>query len=174
MAWSVPLSRSTLRVGGGSAFFVRHRSRTVTTIAPHLRFREARERLGLSPDEVASRSGVSSPSIWDLEEIEGELTSCYSPRDIQQLCRVLGIRPVELFADSIAESPVSAGELVQRIHTECRSRGVTLEQFEDAVGWRLSACIEPPEHLLEDMTVDGLQWLCRELRIDWRRVFLGL
>ena len=23
MAWSVPLSRSTLRVGGGSAFFVR-------------------------------------------------------------------------------------------------------------------------------------------------------
>jgi hypothetical protein len=26
MALSVPLSRSTLRVGGGSAFFVRHRS----------------------------------------------------------------------------------------------------------------------------------------------------
>ena len=51
--------------------------------------------------------------------------------------------------------------------------GVTLEQFEDAVGWRLSACIEPPERLLEDMTVDGLQWLCRELHIDWRRVFLS-
>jgi hypothetical protein len=33
----------------------------------------------------------------------------------------------------------------------------------------LSACIDPPQRLLEDMTVDGLQWLCRELRIDWRR-----
>ena len=30
------------------------------------------------------------------------------------------------------------------------------------------------ESLLEDMTVDGLQWLCRELRIDWRRVLLSL
>jgi len=62
------------------------------------------------------------------------------------------------FCDSIAESPVSADELVQRIHAECRSRGVTLGQFEDVVGWRLSACIEPPEHLLEDMTQRYL-WL---------------
>jgi hypothetical protein len=87
---------------------------------------------------------------------------------------VLGIRPIELFADDITEPRVSADELVRQIHAECRSRGVTLEQFEDAVGWRLSACIEPPERLREDMTVDGLQWLCRELRVDWRRVLLSL
>jgi hypothetical protein len=136
---------------------------------PRLRFREARERLRLSPDEVATRSGVSSPSIWDLEEIEGELTSNYSPRDLQHLCRVLGIRPVELFGGELSEPPVSADELARLIHDECRSRGITLEQFEDAVGWRLTACIDPPGKLLEDMTVDGLQWLCRELRIDWRR-----
>jgi hypothetical protein len=128
----------------------------------------------LSPDEVAARSGVSDAGVWDIEHFEEDLTCCYSPRDVQKFCRVLGIRPVELFADSIAESPVSADELVQRIHAECRSRGVTLEQFEDAVGWRLSACIEPPERLLEDMTLDGLQWLCRELRIDWQRVLLSL
>jgi transcriptional regulator with XRE-family HTH domain len=136
---------------------------------PRLRFREARERLGLSPDEVATRSGISAPSIWDLEEIEGELTSNYSPRDLQQLCRLLGIQPAELFGGELSEPPVSANELARLIHDECRSRGVTLEQFEDAVGWRLSACIDPPGKLLEDMTVDGLQWLCRELRIDWRR-----
>jgi hypothetical protein len=63
---------------------------------------------------------------------------------------------------------------VKHIHTECATRGVTLGQFEDIVGWRLSACIAPPEKLFVDMTVDGLQWLCRELRIDWRRVFLSL
>ena len=34
MALSVPLSRSTLRVGGGSAFFVRHHSRCMNK--PHL------------------------------------------------------------------------------------------------------------------------------------------
>ena len=60
------------------------------------------------------------------------------------------------------------------IREECRKRGVTLEQFEDAVGWRLSQCMDPPERLLEDMTLDGLQWLCRELGIDWHRVILSL
>ena len=73
----------------------------MTATAPHLRFREARERLGLSPDEVAQRSGVSSAGVWDIEECEGDLTCCYSPRDVQQFCRVLGIRPVELFADEV-------------------------------------------------------------------------
>ena len=141
----------------------------MNAVAPHIRFREARERPGLSPAEVAARSGVSDAGVWDIEAGEGDLTRCYSPRDVQKFCRVLGIHPVELFGEEISEPAVSADELVQLIHEECRSRGVTLEQFEDAVGWRLSACIEPPERLLEDMTVDGLQWLCRELRIDWRR-----
>jgi hypothetical protein len=38
----------------------------------------------------------------------------------------------------------------------------------------LTACIEPPDRLLEDMTIDGLQWLCRELGIHWHRVILSL
>ena len=144
---------------------------------PNLRFREARERLGLSPQEVVERSDafdISVPGIWDIEVMEGDLTSCYSPREVQQLCKVLGIHSIDLFGDGISEPAVSAEELIHRIHDECRSRGITLEQFEDIVGWRLSACISPPEKLLEDMTVDGLQWLCRELAIDWHRVILGL
>jgi transcriptional regulator with XRE-family HTH domain len=148
---------------------VRSRSRIVTATAPHIRFREAREPLGLSPDELAAKSGVSDAGIWDIEAFEGDLTCCYSPADVRKFCRVLGIRPAELFGSEISEPPVSPRELERLIHEECRLRGVTLEQFEDAVGWRLSACIEPPERLLQDMTVDGLQWLCRELRIDWRR-----
>jgi transcriptional regulator with XRE-family HTH domain len=143
-------------------------------IAPHLRFRQARERRGLSADEVATRSGISLGSVWDFEAFEEELTSGYSPRDLQALCRVVGLRPIELFGDDSTDTPVSANELAEMIREECRSRGITLIRFEDAVGWRLSACIDPPEKLLEDMTVDGLQWLCRELRIDWRRVFLCL
>ena len=141
----------------------------MTATAPHIRFREARERAGLSPDDLAARSGVSDACIWDIESFEGDLTCCYSPSDVQKFCRVLGICPVVLFGGELSEPAVSPDELVTLIHEECHSRGVTLENFEDSVGWRLSACIEPPERLLEDMTVDGLQWLCRELRIDWRR-----
>ncbi|HEY0455333.1 MAG TPA: helix-turn-helix transcriptional regulator [Verrucomicrobiae bacterium] len=141
----------------------------MNAVAPRIRFRAARERAGLSPTELASLSGVSDAGIWDIEDCDGDLTSCYSACDVQKFCRVLGIRAADLFGDSFSEPLVSPGELVRLIHEECHLRGVTLEQFEDAVGWRLSACIEPPEKLLEDITVDGLQWLCRELRMDWRR-----
>jgi transcriptional regulator with XRE-family HTH domain len=121
---------------------------------PGLRFREARERLGLSPDEVAARSGISSADVWEIGGLDGDLTCCYSPKQLRQLCGVLGIHPVELFGGEVSE-PVSPEELVRLIHEECRLRGVTLEQFEDLVEWRLSACIEPPKKLLEDMTVDA-------------------
>jgi hypothetical protein len=113
-------------------------------------------------------------SPWHIETDDAEFTCCYSPSEAQAFCRVLGARPAELFGISGSESPISAAELVQLIHDEYRSRGISLEQFEDVVGWRLSACIEPPELLFTEMSIDGLQWLCRELRIDWHRVILSL
>jgi transcriptional regulator with XRE-family HTH domain len=145
----------------------------VSAIAANIRFREARERIGLSLNDVAAQSGISEAEARDIEACEGDLTCCYSPRDLQKFCRVLGIHPSELFGERITEPAISAVELAERIRAECSSRGVTLEQFEDTVGWRLSACIEPPDRLLEGMTVDGLQWLCRELQIDWRRALPG-
>jgi hypothetical protein len=142
--------------------------------SPGSRFRDCRERADLSHDDAARLMGITSPSVWDIESHDDELSSCYSPSEVQQFCRVLGVRPIELFGVEITESAVSAAELVRLIHEQCRSRSVTLVQFEDAVGWRLSACMEPPGHLLEDISIDGLQWLCRELGIDWRRVILAL
>jgi transcriptional regulator with XRE-family HTH domain len=134
-------------------------------------FRELRERAGLSLDEAAAAMGVSP---FHIETDDAEFTCSYSLADAQRFCRVLGARPSELFGVEVAEAPVSAEELVRRIHEEYRKRGITLETFEDAVGWRLSACMEPPEHLFNDMSLDGLQWLCRELHVHWHRVILGL
>jgi hypothetical protein len=149
----------------------------MTVTPPHVRFREARERIGLNEWDLALDSGVGvgSPAIYDIETYEGDLTCCYSPIEVQKFCRVLGIRPIELFADGISEPPISAEELIRLILAECRSRGVTLEQFGDVVGWELSGIDNmPPEKLLEALSIDGLQWLCRELRVDWLRVLLGL
>ena len=146
----------------------------LATTSPEFRFRRFRERAGLSHDDAARHMGISSPSVWDIESFENELSSCYSPSQVRQFCQVLGIHPSELFAVETVESPVSAAELVRLIREQCLARGVALALFEDAVGWRLSACIEPPERLLEDMTIDGLQWLCRELGVHWHRVVLGL
>ena len=144
------------------------------TTSPALRFREFRERAGLSHDEAARQMGISSPSVWDIESCEDELSSSYSPSELQQFARVLGIRPAEFFGTQVSEPPVSAVEFVRLIREPCTLRGVSLEQFEDTVGWRLSDCIAPPERLLEGISIDGLQSLCRELGIDWHRVISSL
>lgn len=114
-------------------------------------------------------SAVRDAVVWDIEGCEGDLVRCYSPNDLQRFCRVLQIHPADLLGGRGSEPVIPPDQLVQRIHDECRSRGITLEQFEDAVGWRLSACMDPPQKLLEDLSIDGLQWLCRELRIALRR-----
>lgn len=147
----------------------------MTATAPNIRFREARQRAGLSAEEVAASCGVHPIDIWEIEGLEGDLTWCHSPKKVQNFCRVLGIHPIELFASDFKESPISAYELVERIHAECRSRGITLEQFENVIEWwQLNTIIEPPEKLLEVMTIDHLERLCQEVHIDWRRVILSL
>lgn len=135
------------------------------------RLQKLRERAGLSVEEVATRMDVSP---FHLEIPDHQFTCEYSPADLRRLGEVLNARPIELFAVSMTEEPVSAAELVQRIDVECRRRNCTLEQFEDAVGWRLSQCMSPPGQLLEEMSLDGLQWLCGELGIHWHRVILSL
>ena len=118
--------------------------------------------------------GISTPSVWDIEQYEDELVDCYSPIQVRQFSLVLGIHPSDLFDVRKAESPVTAGELVRLIQEQCRSSGVGLEQFEEAVGWRLSACVEPPERLFEEITIRGVQRLCQELGIHWHGVILAL
>jgi hypothetical protein len=140
------------------------------TLSVATRFREFRERAGLSEDEASWQMGISPSCLWDIESYEGDLPRCYSPIELRKFCQVLGIRSHELFGVDNIEPPISSAELVRLIHEQCCLRGITLEQFEDAVGWRLSAGIEAPDNLLKGMSVDGLQWLCRELGINWHRV----
>ena len=139
-------------------------------VDPKSRFQEAREQAGLSQDQVAAQSGleIGSSAIWDIERCAGDLEN-YSPAEIRKLCRLLAIPPIDLFAESFSEPPVSPEELVALIRQECVSRSITLEEFEDVVGWELKAFMDAPKRILEDMSVDGLKWLCDELRIDWRR-----
>ena len=146
----------------------------MNAIAPRFCFRQARERVGLAPDELAKRCEIPPSCVYDIEAFDDELTSSYSPRDIHKFCRILGISPKELFGVETSAVPITSEGLVRLIHERCRLRGVTLEQFEDTVGWKLTGNMEPPNRLLEQITVDGLQWLCRELGIDWHRVIAGL
>lgn len=141
-------------------------------LPPNVRFRQARERAGLSLDQVAAQCGIDNiggAAIRDIETHEDELSTVHSPMNLRKLATLLEVHPAEFFTDKIPDSRISAQELVTLIQQEYTARGLTLEQFEDLVGWTLRDYIDSPEKLLSDMSIDGLQWLCRELRIDWLR-----
>jgi transcriptional regulator with XRE-family HTH domain len=144
----------------------------VNSITPNIRFKEAREQAGLSHNDAAERMGIES--IWDIEWFEDELTTVHSPADIQKFCRVLSIKPSTLFGIECGLLPITATELVSMIHEQCRLRSVDLEEFEDIVGWKLAPSLNDPDWLLREMTIDGLQWLCRELGVNWHCVILSL
>ena len=147
---------------------------TDTPVPYSARFREARERAGLSRDDAAARMDIPADCIWDIETRADELCTSYSPADIQRFCQVLAIRPADLFLIQPTEPPITAQELAALIHDHCRTHNITIPQFEDAVGWRLTESLIDPEDLFEDLSIDGLRWVCDELGIDWRRVILSL
>jgi transcriptional regulator with XRE-family HTH domain len=140
------------------------------------RFKQFRESAGLSHAQVAAGVGmeIGASAVWDIESYEDDFSSCYTPVEVRRFCNLFGITPTELFGVTTTEAPISAQELVVLIKAECARRGVTLEQFEGAVGWHLAGFMDAPEALLEDMSVEGLQWLCREIGVDWHRVIRGL
>ena len=83
MALAVPLSRFASRVGGGSAFFVRHRmtifvSHSSPSARHAVRFKELVEKASKAAKVFLSSDWESIPSgsIW-LQEIERALSECH-------------------------------------------------------------------------------------------------
>ena len=147
----------------------------MTSTNPHaIRFREARERAGLSHEEAAARMGISTQSVWDIESHDTELESCYSPANIQRFCQVLAISPPELFGIQVASPAISVKDLVTLIRDYCQAGGLNLEQFENAAGWHIAASLDDPECFLHDYTIDGIKDICDELKVDWQRFVLSL
>jgi transcriptional regulator with XRE-family HTH domain len=56
------------------------------------RLKRVREERGMDPRELSARSGVSSDSISDFEE----LRRMASPRTARRLAEALGVRPEDL------------------------------------------------------------------------------
>ncbi len=144
------------------------------TASTSTRFRIARERAGLSIADTAARAGIFESCVWDLESHNDELMSVYCAADLQRFAGVLSIAPWELVDAEGRDEPISADELAAAILGHCRVRKVTLEDFGDAVSWDVSKVVNTPQLLLSDISLDGIQDICRELGVDWRRFISGL
>ena len=137
-------------------------------------FRQAREASGRSHQALASLLGTSAGASGDLESDDDELFICYSPADIRLLAEAVGQAPTALLHCPCAGPAISGDELIALIRTQQPERRESLAQFEDHVGWRLRDLLGSADALLAGVTVDGLQWLCAALAVDWRRVIAGL
>jgi|SRR5579872_1832880 len=142
--------------------------------ASSIRFREARERMKLSPEEAARRLCVSSSSLFQIESDDDELASVHSAGDIQRFCQVLGIRPCDLFGIQSAAKPVSFVELAGAITEHCQTRGVAIAEFEETTGWCVARSLQKPQRFLDDYSLTAIHDICRELGMEWERFILGL
>jgi transcriptional regulator with XRE-family HTH domain len=138
------------------------------------RFRNARERAGLSVAETAARAGVPEACVWDLESYDDELMTAYSAADLRRFAAVLSVAPRELLGTDDRGAPVSPDELALAIRAHCQARGMTSDAFGEAAGWDVSKAVNSPQMLLTDFSIDGVRDICRELGIQWQRIISGL
>ena len=139
-----------------------------------VRFREARERAKISERDAADRMEISIASLGDRESYDNELCSVYSPTDIQRFSRVFAIKPTELLGVETVEAAILPEDIARLIREHCQSHSLSVEQFEDAAGWYVAENLTALQKFLQDYTIDGIQDICRELEVDWKRVIIGL
>jgi hypothetical protein len=127
--------------------------------------RAAREAAGKDPGELAAALDVSYESYRDIEMFDDELTSVVSFREVVTLASLIELDLRRLFGadDTIATFAEVAAAVRKRLVE------TPLEEFENEVGWELSAAISDPTAFAE-FTLDGLADIAAPLGLDWRHL----
>jgi transcriptional regulator with XRE-family HTH domain len=137
------------------------------------RIAEARKRVGLDAARVAQELGLSIAAYDDLEAYDDEAYMSVSLDQLRSLGKLLNIAPRSLVAagglnlDSEDLSPV---QLVSHIREYLGARTLSIEQFEDQVGWRVSPVMDNPDALWQAWNADALHDVCEPLAIAWLTV----
>ena len=135
----------------------------------------ARQRLGLTQNEVAARWGLPPSLYWDLELYDVEAFTVPSIGELTRLAVALETPlAVLLFGE---EAPVgletpSVSEVVELVRGRLERAGDTVETLGQAVGWDLEPILARPE-ALADYCVVGLRDICKAVGVDWVGVLLA-
>jgi len=144
---------------------------------PHDRIRAARDRLGLSMNDVAVKAGVGVPGYRDVEFYEDEAFSVVPLGDLRSICRILELDLFAMFevADLVDGSNRLGGdlvhlrrnELIQRRRTEL---GLTREQLGDLIGFETITVeqMEQESDFLEQWPLELIETLAVELSLPLR------
>jgi hypothetical protein len=130
----------------------------------------AREQAGKSVGEMAALVDLTYESYCDLERFDDEVFTCISIKQFALLCHALDMSPRAFFSEEQGEGTGLSRweELARAIRTHLEAQQITLSEFEDRVGWDVSALLEKPDELATDRyNIDSLRDICCELGVNW-------
>ncbi len=130
------------------------------------RLRVARERRGLTTEEVAQRLGLSPEHYEDVEAYAQELETNISLGQLLTLLKELRLDPRELFPDASPGESLSFSSLKAAIEAHMVQHNLAQEAFEDAVGWSLEGPLADAT-LFRELNLDALKDITAKLGVGW-------
>lgn len=133
------------------------------------RVREARERLGMTPSDMAARLDIKDSEYWDIEFHDDEAFTSFSVEQLARLTDILGVSLRALFfgADSNPSGERTSFALItQRLQALAAKEGLSIDELSERVGWELEEILATPESLGE-LNVAGLRDVCMAVGVDW-------
>jgi transcriptional regulator with XRE-family HTH domain len=133
------------------------------------RVREARERLGLTESEVASRLEIQDSEYWDVEFHDDEAFTSFSVEQLKRLADILGVSLRALFFGDDSNPSgerTSFASITQRLQALAASERLSTDELSERVGWELEEILTAPESLGE-LNVAGLRDVCMAIGVDW-------
>lgn len=138
-----------------------------------VKIRQLRLAVGRSEKEMAESIGINLPSYYDLESYDEEVIDCLSLKELKQMCEVLKIAPVDLLSDAAKNNSrlnhLSFTEFTEMVKKHIESKGITVSEFEDRVGWEIEELLNHPESVWQ-RNVQFLKDTCSVLGVDWLSV----
>lgn len=130
--------------------------------------RTARIRAGKSRAEVAAHLALNPAWYDDLEQRDGELAATLTLFQGVALAELFGLRLADLFGENVpAGERVALPDLPARIRAHVAATGISLDQFEQQLGWELEPFMTTPVQLATELPIVFFQALAGVLGIHW-------
>jgi hypothetical protein len=130
--------------------------------------RNARIRAGKSRAEAAAHLALNPAWYDDLEQRDGELAATLTLFQGVALAELFGLRLADLFGETVpAGERVALPDLPERIRAYLLAKGMSLDTFEDQLGWELGPFLEAPVQLATELPIAFFQALAGALDLHW-------
>jgi transcriptional regulator with XRE-family HTH domain len=130
--------------------------------------RTARIRAGKSRAEVAAHLALNPAWYDDLEQRDGELAATLTLFQGVALAELFGVRLADLFSETVSTGePVALPDLPERIRAHVAAAGISMELFEQQLGWELGPFLEAPVQLATELPIAFFQALAAVLGLHW-------